>query len=79
VVQLYGRALIAGRVPRRAILLGFTRLTAAPGTTHDVTVAVHPDALPGIGIAPGETGTLQLWTSITGATAPTDPLSVDLG
>jgi beta-glucosidase len=79
VVQLYGRVLVAGRVPRRACLLGFTRLTAEPGAAGQVAVAIEADALPGLGIGPGETGTLLVWLSLTGAGEPADPLSVRFG
>ena len=79
VVQLYARARVPGLVPRRAVLLGFTRITLAPGTAEDVRVSIEPDALPGLGLAPDETGTLDLWLSVTGAGEPADPVRIRLG
>ncbi len=79
VVQLYARARAAGRVPRRAVLLGFTRTTLDADSDQEVTVTIEPDALPGLGLAPDETGTLDLWLSIQGAGEPTTPLTVHLG
>jgi hypothetical protein len=61
VVQLYGRASVPGLLPRRAMLLGFTRCTLAPGEARPVTVRIAPDALAAV------SGTLVLWLSITGS------------
>ncbi len=70
VVQLYARVRTPGLVPRRAILVGFTRVTLDPGAEREVTVAIEPDAVPGLGLA----ATLDLWLSTTGAGEPADPL-----
>jgi beta-glucosidase len=77
VVQLYARVHVAGLLPRRAILAGFTHVTLDPGETAEVRVAVEPDAY--FGISPGATGTLELWPSITGAGDPAEPVVVHIG
>ena len=56
-VQLYGRMPVAGLLPRRAILAGFTHVTLDPGESRTVTIPVDP-SLP---------GPLDLWLSIEGA------------
>jgi hypothetical protein len=53
-VQLYGRMPVAGLLPRRAILAGFTHVTLDPGESRTVTIPVDP-SLP---------GPLDLWLSI---------------
>ncbi len=79
VVQLYARARVPGLVPRRAVLVGFTRVTLDAGAAREVSVAVEKDALPGLGLAPDESGELDLWLSLTGAGEPADPVRVRLG
>jgi beta-glucosidase len=76
VVQLYARALVPGLVPRRAVLVGFTRTTLDPGAAAKVAVAMDPDAYPGLGVL--SSGTLELWLSITGAADPAVPLTLPL-
>ncbi len=56
-VQLYGRMPVAGLLPRRAILAGFTHVTLDPGQSCTVTVPADPSLH----------GPLELWLSITGA------------
>jgi beta-glucosidase len=72
VVQLYARALIAGLLPRRAVLLGFTRSTMDGGAAADVCVTVEPDAVAGLGLPPGRPAKLSVWLSIVGAVDPDD-------
>ena len=67
-VQLYGRARVEGILPRRAVLLGFTRVGVEPGESRTVSVAIEPDAIQGLGLDAGRRGSLQLWLSIDGAT-----------
>lgn len=74
VVQLYARLLEPGVVPRRAVLVGYTRVHLEPGASRDVELAVERDALSGLGIGldlPGGQGEdvrgdLELWCSIAG-------------
>jgi beta-glucosidase len=73
-VQLYGRALVPGLLPRRAVLLGFIGIEAAAGAESVVAVPVDPDALPGLGL-PADGGlSLELWLSIDGPARPEKPL-----
>jgi hypothetical protein len=72
-VQLYARVHVAGLLPRRAMLAGFTHVTLDPGETAEVRVAVDPDARPCLGIPPGTEGRLELWLSTTGAGDPVSP------
>jgi beta-glucosidase len=73
VVQLYGRMLVPGLVPRTAVLVGFTRLERAPGADLPVRIPVLRDALPGLGIGPdleedpaAPVGVIELWCSLDG-------------
>jgi beta-glucosidase len=68
VVQLYARAWVSGITPRRAVLLGWTRVELDPGEPRIVRVPVDRDALPGLGDLAG--GRLELWLSIDGAGDP---------
>ncbi|GAA5193415.1 glycoside hydrolase family 3 N-terminal domain-containing protein [Rugosimonospora acidiphila] len=77
VVQLYARALVAGRLPRRAVLVGFARVALAAGQRREVRVDIEPDAVPGLGIGAHDTGMLELWFA-SRAGEPADPLRLRL-
>lgn len=75
-VQLYARAWAPGMTPRKAVLLGWSRVTLSAGASGRIAVTVDADALPHLG-DPGA-GHLELWLSITGAGEPVESLRVDL-
>jgi beta-glucosidase len=78
VVQLYARALVPGLVPRRAVLVGFTRITLDAGAATEVEVGPHRDARRGL-VRPGDpAGRVELWLSITGAAERPTPLTLPL-
>ncbi|QDP97971.1 beta-glucosidase [Microlunatus elymi] len=74
VVQLYGRARVAGIQPRRAVLLGFSTAELGARQSATVTVPVRPDALTGLG-SPTD-GVVDLWLSLTGADDQPDVIAV---
>jgi beta-glucosidase len=75
-VQLFGRVLAPGLMPRRAVLLGFAETAADPAGTVQVDVGIQPDAVAGLGELTG--ATLEIWPSITGPEDPVDTRSIRL-
>jgi beta-glucosidase len=79
IVQLYARVRSPGLLPRRAVLVGFTRVTLDAGTDADVRVGVAPDASPALGLTADAPGTIDLWLSVDGAGEPVHPVQLTLG
>jgi len=77
-VQLYARVRVPGILPRRSVLVGYTRVVLAPGEKKSVTLQVDADAVAGLGLRKGEVGSIDLWLSSTGAGDPHDPTTVRL-
>ncbi|MGW3950476.1 glycoside hydrolase family 3 N-terminal domain-containing protein [Streptomyces sp. NPDC004752] len=75
-VQLYAQALVPGLVPRRAVLVGFTRIHAAPGQTHQVTLPVDRNAEATLGLPVKHPTQLLLWLSLNGPQEPHTPHTV---
>ena len=73
VVQLYARVRRPGLLPRKAVLAGFIRVTMGAGASEEIRVGIAADAIPGLGLAPGDTATVDLWLSLDGAGEPTAP------
>jgi beta-glucosidase len=73
VVQLYARVRRPGLLPREAVLAGFIRVTMDAGASEEIRVGLAAEAIPGLGLAPGDTATVDLWLSLDGAGEPTSP------